>query len=339
MFKTSVACCGHPTTAVFVDDDKCFLDNVLLELDGNISARAFTGPTQAIEYLKNHALGSFVDRYLKSLKDVEEFEGFNSSSVEHGYIDIDIFSVHKEIYNPNRFSAVTVVVVDYTMPEMNGLEFCEFLKELPFKFVLLTGDATISKTIEAFNAGLIHQFIAKSSPDFINKLQNIIYELQEKQFVELSDIIIKNLAVSKAIGLRDPLFVEFLKNYFKENRVVEYYLINESGCFLMADLNGDLSWLVIKSEDEMAGYTSIAMDNYGSKELINQLQSREKILFFYTEEEHVNVTVDGWESHLYPATKLVGKNNTYYYSHIKKIANHQLMVNKITPYAEFLLRE
>jgi len=336
MLKLSIACCYYPTTVVFIDDNKAFLENVLLGVDENISTCSFTEPTKAVEYLKKHTLVSFAEKHLRSLKDDENLEEFNYDNVEHGYIDVDVFNIHKEIYNKNRFNTVIVVVVDYTMPGMNGLDLCTVLKELPFKFVLITGDATLSNAIEAFNAGLIHQFIPKNDCEFIPKLQSIIYDMQKKQFEEYSDIIIKSLSTSLSTGLGDPLLLKFLKDFFKENNTTEYYLLNESGCFLMADPNGILSCIVIKNEEEMAKYTSVAMDNYGKEKIIDELQSRKKVLFLHTEEEHANVTVDDWENYLYPATKLIGKNNTYYYSHIKELPNRNIFANKIIPYNEFL---
>jgi CheY-like chemotaxis protein len=332
MFKSNITCCYYPTTVVFIDDSESFLGNILLDIDENISACFFTEPTKAVEYLQNQALTPFVDKYLKSLKDSEDFEELNCSNVEHSYVDVDLFSIHKEICNPNRFNNVVVVVVDYTMPGMNGLDLCETLKELPFKFVLITGEATLSTAVEAFNAGLIHQFISKNSCDFTHKLQNIICELQEKQFEEFSE----SLLAKQPAGLGDPLLVKFLKDFLKENNMVEYYIINESGCFLMADANGELSWMVVKSEEEMVEYTNVAIDNYGDKEIIKELQSREKVLFLYTEEDHINVVVDDWENYLYPATKLVGKNSTYYYSHVKKLVSSSIFADKIISYEQFL---
>ncbi len=337
MPKSNITCCYYPTTVVFVDDNESFLDNVLLELDENINTRSFTEPTKAIEYLRQCALVPFADKYLKSLKhDSEVAERFDYSNVEHSYVDVDIFNIHKEVFNPRRFNNVIVVVVDYTMPEMNGLEMCRALKNWPFKFVLITGDATLNNAIEAFNEGLIHQFIPKSSSNFINKIHDIIHSLQETQFEEFSEVIIKNLSACSSASLSDPLLVNFLKNFFKANNIVEYYLINESGCFLMVNARGDLSWMIIKNEEEMLEYTNSAIDNYGNREIIKELQSREKVLFLYTEADHINVTVDDWGKYLYPATKLVGENNTYYYSHIQGVLKSSFFINGITSYESFL---
>ncbi len=337
MVKSNITCYYHPTTIVFVDDNKSFLDNILLELDENINACSFTDPTKAIEYIKNHQPISIASKCLKSLKENENSTEINIGNIEHGYVDIDVSNIYKEIYNPARFSTVIVVIVDYTMPGMNGLNFCQALRDLPLKFVLITGDATLANAIEAFNAGLIHQFIPKSINKFIDKLQEVICELQQVQFKEFSEVIINNLATQKTTILSDPLFSDFFKNFLQKNNIIEYYLVNKSGCFLLANAIGELSWLIIKSEEEMLEYTNAAIDNYGKGQVIEALQSREKLLFLYTEKDHVHVAVDKWEEFLYKATRFVGKNNTYYYSHIKDKIGKKILIDKVISYDHFLI--
>ena len=340
MLRSNICCCYYPTTVIFIDDNESFLNNILLDLDENMISRSFTNPQKAIEYLQQYPLFTFSKRYLRSLKNSKNPDEFDYSNVEHGYIDIDIFNIHKEIYNPNRFdSVVVVVVVDYAMPEMKGLDVCRALKKWPFKFVLLTGHATLEKAVEAFNDGLIHKFIKKDAYDFNNKLQNIICDLQKQQFTECSDVIIKNLKADQGCCLNDMVLMEFLEDFFEKRNIVEYYLVNESGCFLMLDSKGNLSWIVVKNEDEMKEYTDMAIDNYGKETVIQALQSREKVLFLFTEEDHVNISVNDWERYLYPATKFVGEEGVYYFSHVKEECNHNIFADKIISYEEFLSKK
>jgi len=86
----------------------------------------------------------------------------------------------------------------------------------------------------------------------------------------------------------------------------------------------------------MAEYASVAIDNYGKEETIKALQSREKILFLCSEADHINIAVDEWDKHLYPAKKLAGKNNTYYYAHVKDVSGACISSQGITSYEEFL---
>ena len=72
----------------------------------------------------------------------------------------------------------------------------------------------------------------------------------------------------------------------------------------------------LKNEAEMTEHTNAAIDNYGKEQVIHALQQREKLLFLFTEKEHIDVSVLDWEKYLYPATKIIGKNNAYYFSYI-----------------------
>lgn len=338
MGKSNVACCYYPTTVVFVDDSSSFLDNVILDLDEKISARSFSDPVESIGYLKNNALPMFSNEYLKPFNDLENIDWSSGSNVEHSYVDVDLFSIHKKVFDPKRFEHVTVVVVDYTMPGMSGLDLCRELKDYPFKFVMITGEATLDTAVQAFNEGLIDKFILKSDQDFTGKLNSAISELQKMKFEELSDTIIKNLIINNGSSLGDPIVSEFIKKFFEENSIVEYYLVSESGSFLTVDIKGKVGWLDIKSEEEMTEHTSIATDNYASKEVVDKLSSREYLLSLHTEDAHVSVGVEDWGSHLYPATKIKGDNGDYYYAYTENVKVESISANNIVSYEDFLLK-
>ena len=84
--------------------------------------------------------------------------------------------LHEEIYNKDRFNDVSVIIVDYYMDEMNGIEVCETLSKHPAKKILLTGGADKENiAIDAFNKGIIHRFINKTDPDFPSQIRQAIY--------------------------------------------------------------------------------------------------------------------------------------------------------------------
>jgi CheY-like chemotaxis protein len=46
-----------------------------------------------------------------------------------------------------------VLVVDYSMPQMNGVEVCEALRHLPCKKILFTGAADEKVAVERLQSG------------------------------------------------------------------------------------------------------------------------------------------------------------------------------------------
>jgi CheY-like chemotaxis protein len=76
-----------------------------------------------------------------------------------------IHEIYKVIYNPRRYEEISTVIVDYDMPSMKGLEFCEKLQNPYIRKILYTGVAGEGLAIEAFNKGLIDGYIRKGDPN------------------------------------------------------------------------------------------------------------------------------------------------------------------------------
>lgn len=93
-------------------------------LDGSMSHRLFNSAPAALEYLNNaHRQVDILTRCYASYKTGPTA----SDSLTH----VDISRIHEEILNPRRFNTVSTLIVDYSMPEMNGLELLASLKN-PF---------------------------------------------------------------------------------------------------------------------------------------------------------------------------------------------------------------
>jgi DNA-binding NarL/FixJ family response regulator len=102
-----------------------------------------------------------------------------------------IKTLHREIYNSQRFHEISVLVVDFDMPGMTGLELCEELADKPFKKLLLTGKADEKTVIQAFNEGKIQKYIHKDSQNFAEEMNRAVRELQRNYFEDLSAVVIK----------------------------------------------------------------------------------------------------------------------------------------------------
>ncbi|MGD9153714.1 MAG: response regulator, partial [Gammaproteobacteria bacterium] len=269
MTDNCIACYYHPTTVVFIDDKQSFLESILMSLNSHLEAQTFTNAKKAVEYLKDNCKWDYIDRLLQNLRDKDSDDELEYSNVEHSVVDVDVMGIHKVIYDPKRFAMKTVVVVDYSMPDMNGLEVCKALQGLPLKFIMLTGKAEPETAIKAFNEGLIHRFVKKETLNFAEKLQAAIVEMQKQKFYEVSEPIIKMIASSSISCLNDSVFIEFFNKFCEKNKIVEYYLVNESGCFLLLDAEGNVSWFVIKNEKEMTDYQDIAEANLAPQSIID----------------------------------------------------------------------
>jgi len=336
MSNRRLACYFHPTKVIVIDDQQDYLDHLILKIGKEINIDSFMDAEKAVAFLKSQNKANLLfGSLLSSLKDREDIGGLERDDSNHVYTEINVFDIHKIIYSVDRFKRIAVVIVDYAMPKMDGLEVSEALEHMPLKFILLTGKAAPDTVIRAFNEGRIQRFVSKDSSHFEEELTTAIFELQQTQFQEISEPIIKNLSASPISCMGDPLFVEFFNKFYQKNDIVEYYLLNESGSYLLLDAKGYLSILAVKNEREMQEYSEIAFDHKELDiEVSDALKQREKLLFFFTAEDEQHVA--GWVNYIYPAKKLKGQDNTYYYSHIIDISKYHIDKERIISYQDYL---
>ena len=79
--------------------------------------------------------------------------------------------------NTARYRLAKTCVVDFAMPGTDGLKVLNTLLDWPGSRILLTGQADEQIAIQAFNGGLIDQFIAKQMPDIAGRLVTALSKL------------------------------------------------------------------------------------------------------------------------------------------------------------------
>jgi len=266
-----------------VDDDSDFLDAMGLLLERRINYRLFQSARQGLDYVNNSPGHEMLLRRVYSSYKTGPFD---SDTLTH----IDINAIHKEIYNPDRFSIPSVIVLDYSMPEMNGLEFCASLTNPYLKKILLTGQADTDLAVQAFNAGLIDQFISKKDQNLETKLNQSIATLQQhyfnRSFKLISDPII---ASGRSRFITNPFFIQYFNQIREQNSITEYYLIDEpySG-FLLLNMKGEVSLLLILAEEKMQNYIEKSKSHGAAPELMQHLQKGTMIPLFNVAEGNEN---------------------------------------------------
>src|SRR5947207_2988322 len=129
-----IGVCYHPTNVVLIDDNKNFLDSMMTQLGNKYSCSPYLDPRAALSFLKDeYTLTPFHTRLVSG----------------------DMKKIHHEIYNAQRFNETTVLIVDYCMPRMNGIDFLRKLKDTSMMRILLTGETGVELAVEAFNENLI----------------------------------------------------------------------------------------------------------------------------------------------------------------------------------------
>jgi CheY-like chemotaxis protein len=226
----------HPTTVVIVDDNESFLRSLTLEMPGTIACRGFTDPEEALAFLNEPVdLAPLVDRCFTLAR------GHDNRTLIH----LDLGLIEQEINYRQRFRRVSVVLVDYAMPSVDGLQFCARMLDPHARRALLTGVADEKLAVEAFNAGLIHRFIPKHKATAVEAVVAFIAELERDYFQQHLARLRTMLALDPPGFLVDPAIAVEVHRLMQEERVMEYYLVDDPPGFLMLRADGSVLRLVL----------------------------------------------------------------------------------------------
>lgn len=331
MKKTKMSCCYFPSTVMLIDDSQRFLDSLTFVIGDTTLYKLYNKPQQALEYL----LGSYHTE-LSSLFSNAICENDEYAAPTEQQMTVNVANILNEIHNPERFSELTVVVVDYAMPSMNGLELCEKIASLPCKKVLLTGEADHALAVQAFNDGLIDRFIRKDEFNFKNDFNEIIHELQQRYFCELSANTITNLANSRQCCLSDKQYLQVFKDYVAQHAILEYYLLDKNGSYLMLDAKAKPYWLIVRTEQEMETLTEFVTEHDAESTLINALTQREAVPFFGIHPAYWEVDIPQWKDKMLPCSVLETEHGKFYYATAEGIFADELQHEDVVAFEDVL---
>lgn len=281
----------------------------------------YNDPGNFLDYFKNsYKHKPFINRCIQQNRD--------NDSNNHIIIDFDINALYQLIYDETRFAEITTLVVDYSMPGINGLELCQQIRKLNkyIKIIMLTGEADKELAVHAFNEGLINKFITKNTSNIMEQVLQDINEQQNNYFLELSEILLNQttkLAKQILLHLDDTSYINLLNTTCQKHNIVEYYVINNSGSMLLLNQEAKLSWLAIANNEQMNGFYTTAEFWHTSKAILEALKLKQKIPFIFSADED-EISPNKWDLYMYPAKQLIGQCN-YYYAYID---NYKDSINK-----------
>jgi len=321
--------CFFPTHVLFLDDNSNHLNSIATEVDEfKVIPSLFNNSVKALHYLQNEYKACSIRQQFLVLPEDHEFA--------HSTINVDIRAIHRIIINPRRFQDISVLVSDYSMPDMHGLDFLKHIQKMKIKKMMLTGEADANLAITAFNNGLIQKFIRKDAMDFSHELNAAIDELQGQYFSDLTGIVIDSIINDPNYHyscLNNPRYPGLLEQICQELKIVEYYLLDEHGSCLMADLEGNLTILAVKSEASMQEHYAFAKEE-AEANITEALQRGDKLPFFFSAQDLATPPTQ-WENYLYPAKK-IGTKAPLYYAIIREVNKHIPGLSNITSFKDYL---
>jgi len=294
----------HPTTICLLDDNESFLQSLDLELPGNWACRTFTDPLVALEFLSQPApIAPLMDRCFS----------LHRQPGAPTLIQLDLNLLEQEISQNHRFHRNSVVVVDYAMPSMNGLEFCAALKDPYIRKAMLTGVADEKLAVEAFNAGLIHRFIPKQVMDPVEVVRSLVTDLLHEYFDQYTARLKTNLALDPPGFLIDSAVARYVERLMADHGLVEYYLVEEPSGLLMLKSDGEIWRVAILNDEEMAAQAELARTLHAPETVLNSLGAGNAVAFLsgLSPGDYFGDEQFPWGEHLKPATTLVGSHGSW----------------------------
>ena len=225
-----------PGTIVFLDDDPDYLDMLALVMPEDWHVRLFRRQQTCINQLQQEPPLWEADAWTQ--QEIVE-------NARTGGAPLISQILHYWGEHSRRYALTQVCVVDYSMPGMDGLQALSELVDWPGLRVLLTGQADEQIAVDAFNRGLIEQFIAKQTPDISRRLIETLGRLQATASGRHSQIWRSTLTQSQNALLRVPSIARDLAE-FVADRWVEYVVIGRPFGILGRDANGRVGWLQLE---------------------------------------------------------------------------------------------
>ncbi len=262
----------HPTLTVLLDDSDSFLRSMAFQLHPKLASKIFHDTSSALLWLQH-------SRQAEDLTLQVNFDTQNLSP-DHCNVVIDIERIYRISERPERFEIPSVLVVDYSMPQMNGLEFCQAVQHLPCKKIMFTGAADEKVAVTAFNRGLIDRYIKKSEDNALDRLEQEIVGLQEEFFREQSDTLRDLLVLHHFNFLRDPAFAQLVRQLATRHGFVEHYIFPNPSGILFFDSAGKATLMVVETAATMQSQFEIARDSEAPPSLLDALRECRVIPFF-----------------------------------------------------------
>lgn len=273
--KPEIALCYYPTAVAFIDDSQSFLQAVELAMSSRFNCITFSDPIRALNHSNNLNKvnwNAFTNNDYSYASDSEQFIK-NTLNL----------SINK-ITDTGRYDEISVVVVDYDMPEMNGVEFCRNLKNPNIKKILLTGQAGSDEAIRAFNSNIINYYIRKSDDNLFEHLTEAIQEMQNRYFLDISSYIKIRAIDNKKSLFSDAKLSEYFNNLLKTNNIVEYYFLTNPPRYKLKALDGKTSLFLVYSRYDLNEQIRIIKEEAGPAWLLDCLKSGLYVPYFQSQD-------------------------------------------------------
>lgn len=291
-----------PLNVLLIDDDLKILDSLKNDLNKEFNVLSADNFSKAEQLIKNNNFNSKLNLLIN--EDHEYYNLCNDDKTNITY-KLDFNNITK-FYNSvkNLDTSIGVVVVDYNMPVMNGIDFCKSIDDYKLKKILLTGELNFKEAISAFNNKILDGYLNKGEQFVLEKLKHIIKTLLWDLFIELSTPLINALEVSGCPFINNKSFANFFQELVYTKNIKAYHLINMNWHFSMTDqLDNKFLFIIQTKKDLQDNFIDLYKDFEEAKECIELVQSGKFIPYFGENIDPLSMPFSKWKNMLHKSNR------------------------------------
>lgn len=216
-----------PLNVAIVDDDIDYLSFLSKELN-NTRFKFYNSAIEALKDIKpiNIDIKSFLENYFQGIYDL------NYKNIEE--------------FIKNYSNKQGIIVSDYDMQYISGIEFLSKYNNSDLIKILLTNVYTPNKAVEALNNKLINYYLPK---DRVNTLINVIDEHQRILFENITKNILKFTDINNLKFLIDNEYINIFNSICHKYNIHTYYILNSHGCYYMENETNKFIFSIYNSND------------------------------------------------------------------------------------------
>lgn len=297
----------YPYKILFVDDNLETLKSYEEIIGQNFKITIITSPEKAINFLEENKI--LESKLFKDVSnDMVEINPFNHRT-EMAVFSFNINELLNFADDKQKYNSYGIIVTDYKMPHINGIQLCEKVQNLPIQKILLTGEYDASHAIKALNSNIIDCYIEKGTNNTFADIHYYLKELIKKYFVELTRTFLKTVNQKNFEFLFDQIFIKLFLDILNRFKIKEFYLLNNNGSFLLKNDDSQFVFLV-HSNESLDCFSASYKDEVEIQSLLDAVENRELMPFFGINSEMCMPPLYTWSRFFYK----VNKYETYYWN-------------------------
>lgn len=244
----------RPGSVVLLDDELDYLEMLTASLPKHWHVRAFANADSCLNHLQQEPPRWERDYWIQQSIVAAWKQAGSMPDLPRRILDY-------WARQPDRFDLTKVCVFDYMLPgPMSGLDALAELVDWPGHRVLITGAFDDNLAINAFNRGLIDQFLTKQSAQTHDQIAGVVDGMMRRCDERAHMIWASTLNPDQAELLRDDSIARDLRD-FAERTWSEWICIGKPFGVLGQDHWGGVSWLQLQPASSLHRAASEAADS------------------------------------------------------------------------------